>query len=298
MLEQQRTCAAIHDLSGAGKCSLTVALPVLSVCGVETSVLPTAVLSTHTGGFTGFTYRDLTEDLLPVARHWKKAGFRFHALYSGFLGSEAQIDLVAEIFQMFREPGTFVVVDPVMGDNGKLYQTYTEEMAQSMVRLCRRADLVVPNITEACRLLEIPYREGPYTRAFIGEVLAGLCELGPQKAVLTGVYLEEKRLGAACLDRKAGKPEFFLRDRMPGFYHGTGDLFASVLVGGLFNGMSLSEACDTAVEFTHRSIVSTKEKSKDFRFGPKFEEHLPWLGEKMEECRKNLAKSDDLRYNN
>ncbi len=297
MFTEQRTCAAIHDLSGAGKCSLTVALPVLSVCGVETSVLPTAVLSTHTGGFTGFTYRDLTEDLLPMARHWKEAGFHFQALYSGFLGSEAQIDLVTEIFQMFREPGTFVVVDPVMGDNGKLYQTYTEEMAQSMVRLCRRADLVVPNLTEACRLLEIPYQEGPYTESFIGEVLAGLCGLGPGKAVLTGVYLEEDRLGAACLDSKTGRPEFFLRDRLEGLYHGTGDLFASTLLGGLFNGMSLSEACDVAVEFTHKTIASTKEKSKDFRFGPKFEEHLPWLGRKMEEYRKNLAKSANLRYN-
>ncbi|MFR6278640.1 MAG: pyridoxal kinase, partial [Acutalibacter sp.] len=170
---KEMSCLAIHDISGVGKCSLTVALPVLSCCGVETSVLPTAVLSTHTGGFTGFTYRDLTDDLLPMAEHWKQVGCRFQSLYSGFLGSAGQIGLVEQIFDWFREENTLVMVDPVMGDGGKLYKTYTPEMASGMARLCGRADIVVPNMTEACHLLGRPYNPGPYTQGEIAEILQG-----------------------------------------------------------------------------------------------------------------------------
>lgn len=274
----EKSCAAIHDISGVGKCSLTVALPVLSACGVETSVLPTAVLSTHTGGFTGFTCRDLTDDLLPMARHWKQVGCRFTALYSGFLGSAAQIGMVEEIFEMFREPEGLVFVDPVMGDNGKLYQTYTEEMARGMGRLCERADVIAPNMTEACRITGRAYKPGPYTKPEIERLLEELCLLGPKMAVLTGVSLDDENLGAACLDKAAGRAGFFLMPRIEGFYHGTGDLFSSCLLGGLLNGMKLEAACALAVEFTHRAIVTTHERSLDYRFGPKFELHLPWLG--------------------
>lgn len=285
------SAAAIHDLSGAGKCSLTVVLPVLSVCGVETSVMPTAVLSTHTGGFEGFTYRDLTEDLLPTARHWKSCGLSFGALYSGFLGSERQISLIEEIFSLFRTPETLVLVDPVMGDNGRLYRTYTQEMAGGMKQLCKSADLITPNMTEACHLLGRPYRPGPYREQEIEEILQGLCELGPSKVVLTGVCFDTERLGAACLEKPEGRMETFLLPRIEGSYHGTGDLFSAVLLGGLLNRMSLSLACETAVEFTHRCIVSTRESGAEPRFGPKFEAHLPYLGRKMEEYRKKIANS-------
>lgn len=183
---KEMSCLAIHDISGVGKCSLTVALPVLSCCGVETSVLPTAVLSTHTGGFTGFTYRDLTEDLLPMAEHWKQVGCRFQSLYSGFLGSAGQIGLVEQIFDWFREENTLIMVDPVMGDGGKLYKTYTPEMASGMARLCGRADIVVPNMTEAHHLLEREYDPGPYTRQQIEGILKGLCALGPVWLSLQG----------------------------------------------------------------------------------------------------------------
>ena len=180
MTYQKMSCAAIHDLSGVGKCSLTVALPILSACGVETAVMPTAVLSTHTGGFTGYTYRDLTDDMLPMAEHWKKEGCSFDAVYSGFLGSPEQIGIVAEIFAMFREKGAFVAVDPVMGDAGKLYATYTKEMADGMGTLCRSADLVMPNFTEACHILGMPYREGPYEETYVREILERLCAMGPK----------------------------------------------------------------------------------------------------------------------
>lgn len=286
---KEMSCLAIHDISGVGKCSLTVALPVLSCCGVETSVMPTAVLSTHTGGFTGFTYRDLTDDLLPMAKHWKQVGCHFQSLYSGFLGSAGQIGLVEEIFDWFREKDTLIMVDPVMGDGGKLYQTYTQEMADGMGRLCRKADIVVPNMTEACHLLEREYDPGPYTREQVEEILHGLCKLGPKMAVLTGVWLKVGSLGTACYDSRTGRMELFLTDRIEGFYHGTGDLFASALLGGLLNGAQLETACEIATEFTWRTIETTFEKSQDHRFGPKFETHLPWLAEKMEACRKSIA---------
>ncbi len=285
------SCAAIHDLSGFGKCSLTVALPVLSACGVETSALPTAVLSTHTGGFVNFTYRDLTADVLPMARHWQSFGAQFGAVYSGFLGSEEQIGMVEEILQMFRTPRTLVLVDPVMGDGGKLYQTYTPAMADGMGRLCRRADVVAPNMTEACHILGLPYDPGPYTEGFLLQVLQGLCDLGPRMAVLTGACLREGELGAACYDAQTGEMRLSVREQIPGFFHGTGDLFASTLLGGLLNGMALEDACDTAVEFTHRTIVTTAEKRVDSRFGPMFEGHLGWLSGVMEKARSILLQS-------
>lgn len=285
----EKSCLAVHDLSGVGKCSLTVALPVLSAGGVETSVLPTAVLSTHTGGFTGFTYRDLTEDMLPMARHWKAEDCRFSALYTGFLGSAAQIGVVEEIFTLFREPEGLIFVDPVMGDNGKLYQTYTEEMADGMGRLCRRADVIAPNLTEACRLLGRPYRDGPQKRDEVEEILHDLCRLGPSMAVLTGVSLDGETLGAACREERTGRTSLFLLPRIEGFYHGTGDLFSSCLLAGLLNGLPLPRACGLATEFTHRAIETTHRYSRDYRFGPKFEVHLPWLGAELENARKERS---------
>lgn len=289
MIYKEMSCLAIHDISGVGKCSLTVALPVLSCCGVETSVMPTAVLSTHTGGFEGYTYRDLTDDLLPMAEHWRKVGARFQSLYSGFLGSAGQIGLVEQVFDWFKGEDTLIMVDPVMGDGGKLYRTYTQEMADGMARLCQKADIVVPNMTEACHLLGHPYNPGPYTREEIRGILRQLCALGPKMAVLTGVWLNEGSLGTACYDARTGEAELYLTDRIEGFYHGTGDLFASALLGGLLNGGSLTGSCEIATEFTWRTIETTFEKSADYRFGPKFECHLPWLAEKMEACRKTVA---------
>ena len=149
-------------------------------------------------------------------------GCRFQSLYSGFLGSAGQIGLVEQIFDWFREENTLVMVDPVMGDGGKLYKTYTPEMASGMARLCGRADIVVPNMTEACHLLGHPYNPGPYTQGEIEEILQGLCAMGPKMAVLTGVWLQEGALGTACYDSQVGEAKLFLTDRIEGFYHGTG----------------------------------------------------------------------------
>ena len=191
------------------------------------------MLSTHTGGFTGFTYRDLTDDLLPMAEHWKGIGCRFQSLYSGFLGSAGQIGLVEQIFDWFREENTRYG-GPGDGDGENSTQKLTPpEMASGMARLCGRADIVVPNMTEAHHLLGREYDPGPYTRQQIEGILKGLCALGPRMAVLTGVWLKEGSLGTACYDAATGEAELYLTDRIEGFYHGTGDLFASALLGGL-----------------------------------------------------------------
>lgn len=284
MIYRQMSCAAIHDLSGVGKCSLTVALPVLSACGVETACMPTAVLSTHTGGFQGFTYRDLTEDVLPMARHWESAGCGFSALYSGFLGSAEQTGHVAEIFRMFKREGTLVFVDPVLGDGGKLYTTITPALAAGMKDLCRSADVIAPNLTEACSLLGIPYMDGELEQGRVESMVKALCGIGPRMAILTGVKAGTRQ-GAACYDSATGRLEFWFKEEIPGAYHGTGDLFSSILLGALLNGMDLSAACRTAVEFTHKVIETTREYSPDVRFGPKFEVHLPELARVMEEFR-------------
>ncbi|MGN0478850.1 MAG: pyridoxamine kinase [Hominenteromicrobium sp.] len=279
-IPENRRVAAIHDLSGAGKCSLTVALPVLSALGCEVSVLPTAVLSTHTGGFKSPVYRDLTEDMMPTAQHWKREGACFDALYSGFLGSAAQIGIVREIFGLFRSvnPEAKILVDPVMGDAGRLYSTYTEAMADGMTRLCEKADIIVPNMTEAYHLLGEAYREGPYDEAEIGRMLRGLCALGPETVVMTGVYFDEKQVGAACCDRAADTVHFYLSDRLPGFFHGTGDVFASSMLGALLCGLPVGDACGCAVRYTAKCIEATVQAGQtDTRWGVKFEKCLPFL---------------------
>lgn len=281
------TCAAVHDISGGGKCSLTIALPVLSACGVETSVLPTTVLSTHTGGFGDVVSRDLTDMLLPTAEHWKSVGFKFSALYSGFLASAAQIDIIERIFDILADDNTVIAVDPVMGDGGRLYRTYTEEMADGMARLCKKADIVMPNMTEAARLLGIKYSEGPYREKAIEDILHGLCDLGAKKAVLTGVSFDSKMLGAVSYDSVSDKIAYHLLPRIEGTFHGTGDLFASALLGGILNGMTLDRACSLAVEFTHRVIKITAESFADRRYGVKFESCLPWLCAQLEEYRRS-----------
>ena len=273
----QKQVAAIHDISGMGKCSLTVALPILSAAGIITSIMPTAVLSTHTGGFTGFTYRDLTEDLLPFARHWKSLDVHFDALYSGFLGSFEQLEIVSQIFDLLRAQDTLVLVDPVMADNGQLYSVYTPDFPKGMAKLCAKAGLIVPNLTEAAFLLGEPYREGPYEKAYIERILRDLVKLGAPRVVLTGVWFGEDKLGAACFDSTTGTVNYAFNERIPGYFHGTGDVFGSALLAGLMRGQSLADATQLAVDFTAGSIRRTYQAGTDLRFGVDFEEELPAL---------------------
>jgi pyridoxine kinase len=268
---------AIHDISCVGRCSLTVALPIISAAGFNCGVLPTAVLSTHTGGFTGFTYRDLTEDIKPIAEHWDSLGLRFDALYSGFLGSFEQIDLVAELFDRFRAENGFVLVDPVMADNGQLYSVYSPRMAKGMAGLCSHADIIVPNLTEAAFLLGEPYVGDDYDRSYIEALLKRLTALGAKQIVLTGVSYEPGMLGAASYDSVTGETGYFALKRIEGYFHGTGDVFGSSLLTGLLSGRSLTKAMEIAVRYTHRCIVLTDEAGLEKRYGVCFEKAIPYL---------------------
>ena len=271
----QKRVAAIHDLSGFGKCSLTVALPILSAAGIETSALPTAILSTHTGGISGYPYHDLTEDMRPVMKHWKSLDIKFDAIYTGFLGSFEQLDIVKEFFDAFRQEDNLILVDPVMGDNGELYTVFTREFAAGMRMLCQKADIIVPNLTEAALLLDEPFHPGPYTHAYIESLLRKLGALGPQKVVLTGVYFKEDELGAATYDRTTDTIDYVFTQKIPGYYHGTGDVFASALLSALLNDFSLIDAAAIAVHFTTDSIRRTYKAKTDYRFGVNFEQSFP-----------------------
>jgi pyridoxine kinase len=276
-MPHQKRVAAIHDISGFGKCSLTVALPILSAAGIETAVMPTAVLSTHTGGFTGYTYRDLTGDLRPFAQHWKSLHLKFDALYSGFLGSFEQLDITEEIFDDFKEPDTIILVDPVMADNGELYKIFSPQFAVGMKKLCAKADIIIPNITEASLLVDEPYRPGPYTKEYIDLLLKKLGDAGPRQVVLTGVFFDEKELGAAAYDRETGAISYLLADRIDGSYHGTGDVFGSALLAALLNSCDLQQATSIAVSYTTASIRRTLKAKTDIRFGVDFENGIPQL---------------------
>lgn len=269
--------AAIHDLSGFGKCSLTVALPILSAAGIEVAAMPTAVLSTHTGGISGYTYLDTTSEMRPFMEHWKSLNIQFDAIYSGFLGSFEQLDIVSDFFDQFRQKNNLILVDPVMADNGELYKIFTPEFALGMKELCRKADIIVPNITEATLLLGEPYQPGPYSKAYIEELLKKLSELGPKQVVLTGVYFEEDELGAATYDRVTNQTGYTFVSKIPGYYHGTGDVFGSALLAAIMNGFSLDQSAGIAVRYTAGSIQRTFDARADYRFGVDFERGFPEL---------------------
>jgi len=272
---------AIHDISCFGRCSLTAALPIISSTGVECTVMPTAVLSTHTGGFTGYTYRDLTDDLIPILEHWKTLGLRFDSVYTGFLGSFEQIDIVSKIFDELRGKDTIIVVDPVMADNGELYPIFDKNFPKGMRKLCKKADVIVPNITEAVLLLEEEYIKGPYSEEYIEGLLKRLGKIGSNKIVLTGVFFDEKHLGAAAYDVKTEEISYSFHELVPGYYHGTGDVFGSVVVSALMNESDLKKANDLAVKFTAECIVRTRASGADVRFGVDFEEGLCELAEQV-----------------
>ncbi len=274
--------AAIHDISGFGKCSMTVVLPILSAAGIEVVCMPTAVLSTHTGGFEGFTYRDLTEDLPAITEHWKSLDLHFSSIYSGFLGSPEQVDIVSNFMDTFNSDNTLVYVDPVMADEGELYSVFDDHMVDKMRELCEKADLLLPNITEACFLLKQPYQHGPYTRDYIEKLVRGLSDMGPEKIVLTGVYFDNEKLGAACYDRAEDKVEYAFSEKVPGQFHGTGDIFGSFCLAALLNGKSLLDSTQFAVDLTTDCILRTVARETKRREGVDFEGVLPEMMKRLE----------------
>lgn len=275
-MERQKRIVTIQDISCFGKCSLTVALPVISAMGVECAILPTAVLSTHTGGFTGFTFRDLTEDIEKISAHWKANGLSFDAVYTGYLGSMEQLRLVKEFFDAYRTPENLIFVDPVMADNGKMYTGFSPEFARGMAKLCAGADVIVPNLTEATFMLDEPYVASGYDEAYIHGLLERLCALGCKTAIVTGVSYDPAYQGAVALDGTTGKITEYYRENIPVSYHGTGDAFSSALAGALTKGESMADALKIAVDFTVACIKATVE-DKSHWYGVRFEDCLGML---------------------
>lgn len=271
----QKRAAAIHDISCFGRCSLTVALPILSAAGVETAVIPTALLSTHTGGFKGYTVRDLSEEIVPIARHWKSENITVDAVYTGYLCSKYQIYLAVEAARLISREGTVFICDPAMADNGRLYSGFDEDYPKYMLKLCAEADIITPNITEAAIMLGLQYREGPYTEDYINALLEGMYLKTHSKIVLTGVYFDERKIGAAVYDGES--KAYVFADKLNAAYHGTGDIFASTLTAALLNDRSLKAAAQIAANFTCGCIRKTMESGTDMRYGVNFESQIPNL---------------------
>ena len=263
----------IQDISCVGQCSLTVAMPILSACGHETCILPSAVLSTHTAGFSGFTFRDLTDDMPAIQAHWNKEGIKFNGIYTGYLGSTKQVGYVKNILDTMGTDSCVKVVDPAFADNGKLYPIFDQAYVDAMKTLCPSADILLPNITEACFLAGAEYKE-TYDEAYIKALLAALSKLGCSTIVLTGVGYTPEKTGVVVYEN--GKLSYYEHRRIAKGCHGTGDVYASAFVGALLKGKSLFEAAKIAADYTVVCIENTQDDPNHW-YGVKFETALPQL---------------------
>lgn len=276
--EKMKRIMTIQDISCVGKCSLTVALPIISAAGVEAGVLPTAVLSTHTA-FPKFTFCDLTDEIQKISDTFSELNIDFDAIYTGYLGSFEQLSLVESFIDRFGGKAK-VVIDPVMADNGKLYTGFTPEFAKSMAKLCSKADLIVPNITEASYMLGIPYNPD-YDEAYIKEVLKKLTDLGAKSAALTGISFNENEIGVYFYDSERDEYYSYFNEKLPAAFHGTGDIYASAALGAMMRGFTVPKALSIAVDFTLLTMKKTL-ADKDHRFyGVNFEEALPYYIERI-----------------
>ncbi|MFV0503701.1 MAG: pyridoxamine kinase [Lachnospirales bacterium] len=276
---KQKNVVAIHDISCHGKCSLTVAMPIISATGITTNIIPTAVLSTHTGGFTNYTFKDLTDQISPIQKHWEDLNFKFDGIYTGFLGSFEQLDLVGKFIDKFKK-NNIVIIDPAMADNGKMYPIFDMEFASGMADLCKKADIVVPNITEALFLLGKEYIDGPYSKSFIESILLELKEkLGVKKVVLTGTDFDDNTYGISTYDEKNNSFDYHICEKIGGSYHGTGDIYASALFSALLHDFPLIKSAEIAATFTAQAIKNTIENVNpdDYKSGMQFESALPLL---------------------
>ena len=276
----------IQDISCFGKCSLTVALPLLSAMGIETAILPTAVLSTHTL-FKGFTCKDLSDQLVPITSHWKQEGITFDAIYTGYLGAEEEIDTVIGIIETFRNENTLVFVDPAMGDNGRLYAAFDEHYAKKNADLCAVADIIDPNITEASFMTGLPYRE-EYPEEYVREMLLALADIGTKTPILTGVSLGAGKTGAMGYDTETKTFFNFQNDRVPAAYHGTGDIFSSVLAGAFVLGIGRGEALKIAADYTALTIAQTLKNPGNPWYGVDFEATIPALVSALRKAGKGI----------
>lgn len=267
-MKNYKRVLTVQDISCFGQCSLTVALPILSACGHETVILPSAVLSTHTAGFSGFTVRDLTDDIPGITKHWLKENISFDCIYTGYLGSTKQISYVSDMFDTLLREKAIKIVDPAMADNGKLYPAFDLEYVNEMKTLCAKADIVLPNITEACFLTGLEYKTS-YDEKYINSLLENLEKIGCKSIVLTGVGYNSDKTGVVVKE-KGKTPMYYEHRKISKGCHGTGDVYASAFTGALLNGKTAFESAKIAADYTVHCIENTQDDEKHF-YGVKFE---------------------------
>lgn len=268
-----------QDISCVGQCSLTAALPIISACGFETVILPSAVLSTHTGGSfsgSGYTFRDLTEDIPGIIAHWQQQGIRFDCLYTGYLGSARQIEYVYQLKkEMFNGSG-LLIVDPVMGDGGHLYDGFEDTFVKEMAGLCGIADVILPNITEACLMTGMPMKLQMQDKTYVRTLIEKLAALGAKKIILKGISYVPGQIGVAVYDSSTKTLEHYFTPKIDQICHGTGDCYASAFTGALLQGQDPLGAAKIAGDFVFDSIKKTMD-DKDHWYGVRFEKALPGL---------------------
>lgn len=271
---------SIQDISCLGKCSLTVALPIISAMGVECAIIPTAVLSTHTM-FKNFTFHDLSGEIEPVVEHWENENISFDAVYTGYLGSFEQINIVSGVFEKMRARGSLVCVDPAMADNGRLYPAFDEAFAAKMADLCAGADYILPNITEAAYMSGMEYKES-YDEEYVRSLILALAAKGARNVILTGVSFEEGKTGVMSYSSEKNEFSYYCHEKLPVSYHGTGDIFSSTFVGALMNGFAPGKAVSIAADFTAECIRVTIRNGKEKCYGVDFEQCIPYLIRRLE----------------
>lgn len=264
----------VQDISCVGKCSLTVALPLISAMGTEAAILPTAVLSTHTN-FQGFTCKDLTDQIVPITNHWKNQNFKFDAIYTGYLSSPQQADLVCNLFDDFKTNDNFIFADPAMADNGRLYPAFDKDFPKQMAKVCAKADIIVPNLTEACLMTNTEYKTD-YDKSYIDDILQKLINIGAKKVALTGTQYDGK-YGITGFDSEKGCSFAYYHQKLAHSYHGTGDVFSSICVGAVTQGKSLQQAIKIAADFTVKAIEITSQNHGSNAYGVDFEQAIPYL---------------------
>lgn len=282
--QQTKRIAAIHDISGFGKCSLTIALPVISASGVECACIPTALLSTHTA-IRGFRIQDLSSEIVPIAKHWHDLGVHFDGIYSGYLASPEQAELLETVIEELKEEHTLVIIDPVMADEGVYYSKLDDRMCQAFRRLCASADVITPNITEAALLVGIPYEAAPHRPEYIRQLLDGLSGLCSGVIALTGVHPTAEEVGVVALNAATGERYMHTSPIQQGIFYGTGDIFASALAALLVRGVEMNAALKLSLDLVNRSICRTACSDAPREYGVDFESVLPdYILEVREHC--------------
>lgn len=266
----------LQDISCFGQCSITVALPIISACGIETAVLPSAVLSTHTGGFVGFTFRDLTEDIPGIISHWKKEGIKFDCLYTGYLGNISQVEYAKIIRRELLNEGAKLIVDPAMADNGVLYHGFDDSFVAGMRKLCAQADIILPNITEAALITGMEFRAENHTEKYIDDMLTELGKIGAKMIILKGISFEKNKIGIVVYEADTREKQFYFTERMDKNSPGTGDCFASAFTGALMREKSEYESATIAADFVRECIKNTIDDESHV-YGVKFEKAIPML---------------------